>query len=280
MRFIKWQVVFAVTLLLLTVPISANNPVYIQGEVLYHQDFAVLSDFSLSGIQKGTASSELSAFSCRDGAFRIETFDDGRVYAILPSSNRTTDFTLEFDFSFTKTANSNGYLAAILTSTGEEPGNISQVTIRAKGTIDDFEAPSPELAEHIRLGETVSVKIPVENGVVKTLFLSADGVTEEIQRTSLMLIGSGNRGFSVRNADVDIREVFIVNGTDYENKVGYWAEHSYADDSASSGTVTPTGPDSNNSETAPETEDHFPIAVLLISAGSFAAVRRLKKCKK
>ncbi len=266
MVFMKRLLLFAVVFLFLMVPISAQNPLYIQGEVIYHQDFSVLSDFSRSGITKGTSGSNLSSLTCRNGAFHIETYDDGRVYAILPPTDWTRNFTVEFEFSFAENASANGYLAVMLTSSGEEPSNISQISIRAKGTVDDFEAPSAEMSEKIRSGEAVTVRIPVENGVVKQLTLSTDGITEELQRTSLMLIGSGNRGFSVRNANVDISEVFIVNGTEYINKVGYWAEHSYAEDSGSE-----IPPHTGDGETAPPTGDAL-TATAVLAVVTFAAV--------
>lgn len=268
MRLIRCFVCIMAAFLLFSVPISAGDSVYIQGEVIYHQDFSVLSDFNLSGIQKGTAGSPNSSFSCNDGVLRIETHDDGRVYAILPSSDWTKNFTIEFEFSFRNSTNPNGYLAVMLTSSGEEPTNISQITIRAKGKIDDFDPLSKEMAEHIQNGGAVTVAIPVKDGVVESLLLSANGITEELHRTSLLLIGSGNRGFTVRNADVDISEIFIVNGTDYSNKTGHYAEKSYASDA----------PVSDDPITAPETGDSLPVAAFAaMAAVSLAAIIKFKK---
>jgi hypothetical protein len=272
MRFFRFIILFAVVFGLLALPTAAKNPDYTHGEVIYHQDFSEVSDFSKTGIQKGSASSPNSLFFCADGSFRIQTYDDGRVYAILPHTDWTEDFTVEFDFSFQKTANSNGYLAVMLTSAGEEPSNISQLIFRIKGTVDDFEAPSEEMAKSIRLGEQINVKIPVKNGVVKSLTLSANGITEELDRTSLLLIGSGSRGFSVRNADVDISEIYIVNGTDYGEKLGYWAEHSYAE---SVGTDVP----SNGGETAPETGDSLAVMAGLTAFGAVMMMKHLRKRK-
>ncbi len=270
----KRLVLFAVVFLTLGIPISAQNPSYIQGEVIYHQDFSVLSDFALSGIAKGTSSSDLTRFSCVNGAFHIETYDGGRAYAILPDSDWTRNFTVEFTFSFAENTAANGYLAVILTSSGDEPTNISQINIRAKGTVDDFESPSTEMIRQIRAGETVTVRVPVENGVIQQLTLSSGEITEELQRTSLMLIGSGNRGFSVRNANVDISEIYIVNGTEYTNKIGYWAEHSYAEDGG-----TQSSP-AEGTETAPETGDAFTAAMILTAIGTFAAAKRMNKRNK
>jgi len=274
MRLTGYALAFAVVLGLFQCPAAAKNPSYSHGEVIYHQDFAEVSDFSLTDIQKGTASSENSAFYCAEDVLRIETYDDGRVYAILPPSDWTDAFTIEFEFSFRNTSNSNGYLDVMLTSTGEEPGNISKLTFRAKGTIDDFENPSEPLAERIRTGKRISVKIPVENGVVKSLSLSSNGMTEELDRTGLLLIGSGNRGFSVRNAHVDTSEIYIVNGTDYPEKLGYWAEHSYASDSSAE--ITPPV---DNTETAPETGDSAALFTALAAAAIIAIAEYMKKRK-
>ena len=163
----------------------------------------------------------------------------------------------------------------MLTSEGEAPSNISQLIFRVKGTVDDFETPSEEMMQAIRSGNETTVKIPVNNGVVNTITLSSNGMTEELQRTSLLLIGSGNRGFSIRNADVDISEIYIVNGTDYTEKIGYFAEHSFAEDNAS---VLPTPP-SGEGETAPPTGDFLTVTAAITALAALVSPYLLKKRK-
>jgi len=293
MRFSKIVCACAVILGLFQSPTAAKNPEYSQGEVIYHQDFSQVSDFSLTGITIGTLSSENASLSCTDDMFRIETYDDKRVYAILPPSDWTENFTIEFDFCFRNTSNPNGYLQVMLTSTGLEPSNISKLIFRAKGTIDDFEEPSDELAEHIRNGEQINVKIPVEKGVVKALFLSSGELMEKLDRASLLLIGPGNRGFSVRNAHVDISEIYIVNGTEYSEKIGYYAEHSYVKDCSKETEpctpdipVLPECPENSpgllppcNGETAPETWDCVTFFSASAAVTAIISIKRLKKTK-
>lgn len=275
MRLFRCAVLFAATLLLTSAPVFAGQTEYDSGEVIYHQDFSEISDISLSGIKKGTSSTKQSALVCNNDVFSINTFDDGRVYAILPEVNWTDSFTVEFDFAFKEIASTNGYIALMLTSAGEEPGNITSVVFRAKGSVDDFDDVSEEIAKSIQDGEKITVKIPVEKGVLHKITLSADGVSQELERDSIILIGSGNRGFTVRNASVEIAEVYIVNGTGYTEKTGYWAENSYIEDD-----VPMEAESENGTETAPATGDAAVVTTAVIAAGSAAAAKRVKNSEK
>ncbi|MBE6598355.1 MAG: hypothetical protein E7638_02810 [Ruminococcaceae bacterium] len=266
MRLIRFVTAAAAVLLLSSVLISASEPSYVDGEVVYHQDFSDISEVASSGIKKGTSSSTGSDIAVTNDTLSISTSDDGRVYAILPKSDWTDSFTVEFDFTFSKNSSQNGYLGVMLTSSGDEPGNISQVIIRAKGSVDDFGEVSDTLAESFAKGEKISVKIPVENGVLRNLFITANGITEELERTGLLVIGSGNRGFSARNAGVTIPEVYIVNGTEYKEKTGVYADLSYASD--------------DTVETSPDTGDLPVVSTLIVAACSFLAIKQLKCSEK
>ncbi len=264
MRFVRYILPLVCAILLTAVPASARISDIANGEVLYHQDFADVSDIALTDIRKGTSSTDGSSLSLENGIFSIDTYDDGRVYAILPPSEKTKSFTVEVAFSFDEAASDNGYLGVILTSSGDEPGNISEVIFRAKGSVDDFTAPSKALAEQIAKGHTVTAKIPVENGVVEKLTLSSGDITEELQRSSLLVIGAGNKGFSARNAGVNIHEIYIVNGTGYTAKKGEWVDASYATEQSK----------------APATGDTAAVTALVSAVCALTAIKRMEQAKK
>ncbi len=276
-RFVKSFLTVLSVLMLTVMSVCAADPSYGNGEVLYHQDFGVVWKTAATEIQRGTSSHRNAVFYLADGHFVLDTQTSGRLYAILPTTPRTKTFTVELSFSFDKISADNGYLGIMLTSSGKEPGNISQVVIRAKGAVDDFEAMSEAMAERIRAGETVDVKIPVKNGVVQKLILTSGDITEELQRDSLLVLGSGNCGFSARNAVVNIKEVFIVNGVDYKEKTGKWAEASFAEMSE-----TPDDPDSPEPdvETAPDTSDNHMIPALVVAVCSILGAKYVAYAEK
>ncbi len=202
------------------------------GEVLYHQDFSVLSDLAKSGIVRGTSSSENSHITCEGDALELNTFDNDRVYAILPATKTEDSYTIEFTFAFSEITSDNGYIGFLLTCRGAEPTNITALVIRADGTIDDFEEPDEALKKAIHDGGTVHVKIPIEKNVLHKIELTAGGTAYTLERKNVKVIDDGGTGFAVRNASVDVTEIYIVNGIGYTSKSGAYANESYASDEA------------------------------------------------
>ena len=202
------------------------------GEVLYHQDFSVLSDLAKSGIVRGTSSSENSHFTCEDDALELNTFDNERVYALLPTTRTEDSYTVEFDFAFSEITSDNGYIGFLLTCRGTEPTNITALIIRADGTIDDFEEPDEKLKKAIHDGSEIHVKIPIEKNVLHKIELTAGGTVYTLERENVKVIDDGETGFVVRNASVDVTEIYIVNGVGYTAKSGAYAAESYASDEA------------------------------------------------
>lgn len=239
------------------------------GEVLYHQDFADISDFSVSGILQGTLGSKTAVFDCSEDSLRIETKDNERVYLILPHTDVNDSYTVEFDFEFDEASSDNGYISYILTCRGSEPTNISSLTIRAGGSVDDFKPLDEALAGKISSGERITCRIPIENGVLHVVeFITSDGSKYSVERNSVLVTAEGERGFIVRNATVSVSEIFIVSGTDYTEKSGYYAENSYAGDAPDSNAK----PDAQ--ETSPKTGDYknaFP-CILAAAAGIMMVV--------
>ncbi len=202
------------------------------GEVLYHQDFSVLSELVKSGIVRGTSSSENSHLTCEGDALELNTFDNDRVYAILPTTKTEDSYTIEFDFAFSEITSDNGYIGFLLTCRGTEPTNITALNIRANGTIDDFEEPDETLKKAIRDGGTIHVKIPIEKNVLHKIELTAGGTAYTLERNNVKVIDDGGMGFVVRNASADVKEIYIVNGIGYTAKSGPYATESYASDEA------------------------------------------------
>lgn len=225
-----WVLLAFVALLVLPGMILAEDLLDVPlGEVLYHQDFADVEAPYKAGITVGTATVGNAWLDVKNDALELHTADDRRAYALLPDTSWTDSHTIEFAFRFTDISASNGYLAFLLTCWGEEPSNISAAVFRANGTIDDFDDPDETIQQKIQSGETVFVQIPVENGLVHSIILTADDYTCTVQRDSILRIAEGQRGFCIRNASVAVEEITIVNGTGYTAKTGPFADMSWSD---------------------------------------------------
>ena len=221
--------------LILSLAFSVSAGSYEVGEVLYHQDFGSLSlmHTEVTGIRKGTNSSPDSMLWLNNSALYMITNDDLRTYALLPEIPWTESYTIEFDFWLCDPLSTRGYLAFMLTCWGEEPSNITSLVIRADGTIDDFGTLSPEMTEILqKQQEMIHVEIPIENGILYEVTLSAGDTECTLQRESLRRIAEGGRGFCIRNTSAAIGEIYIVNGTGYTAKNGELAGSSWSDDPA------------------------------------------------
>ncbi len=272
-----YPLVLAMLLFLFAVAVGAAEEEREVGEVLYHQDFGDLADLSESAIRLGTTSAPSTSVSCPGEYLEIHTYDSGRAYVLLPFVEMKADgsYTLEFSFCFENSRQDNAYLGAILTCRGEEPTNITPVLIRADGSVDDFSRPDEKISEAIRNGEVVGVKIPMPSGVLHEMILTtSDGSSCTIKRNNVQVISYDNMGFLVRNTDVRINEIFLVNGTGYENKTGPYAENSteesVGDDPSAGG---------QNGEHAPQTGDEAVLwtFVTVLSFIGFAVVILPKK---
>lgn len=269
--------IFAVILFLCTT-VSASFMDYENGYVLYHQNFAHISDVSKTGIRRGIISTNNATYSSREDYLEVKTDDGGRAYLILPETDRGENYTVEFSFRFTNTSHSNGYVAYMLTCRGNEPDNITPVVFRADGTIDDFEALPEEITAAIASGEEVKVMIPVENNVLYHIIVEAGGTKFTAERNSMIVIGEGNMGLMFRYIGVQIPEIYVVNGVDYAEKIGNNVTNSYASDS--NPVVTPDQGDFG--EGAPATYDHFSLSVFGLVFCGIAMVVMAKRvfCKR
>lgn len=260
-------------LVLIVILLSANVTIYAadsemeSGKVLYHQDFSDISDIVNSGVRVGTLSDADAYIDCFGDSMRISTYNSGRLYLILPQIQKPSTYTVEFSFKFIG-SNSNAYLAYMLTCRGTEPGNISSVVFRANGMIDDFEAPAPELSDAISRGETVNVTIPIENNVLYQMKISCDGEEYVLNRDSVLVISNEKYGFSARNSSVDIYDVYLVSGIDYEEKFGYYAKSSFATD------ANPIIPE-DDGYLSPNTYDSLVVIVVLLVVSLAAIVTLL-----
>lgn len=272
----KLCIVLSVMLMLsLVVCSSAMDSALSLGEVIYHQSFEEVNRYSACGINVGTAGSPDASIYISNSGLNIRPSDSGRVFLILPQCEKSDSYTAEFTFSFLRKDNDNAYLAFILTSRGDEPTNITSFVIRANGIVDDFSPVSDEIKNAITEGSEVSVKIPLEDGVLHEVELSSGGVSCTVERRDVVLVGGGQNGFVIRNADISISDIYIVNGVGYSKKIGYYASNSYSD-SASFEEDEPE----EETELSPATAD---MNTALISAAALSAAlasalkKRIKK---
>ena len=263
--------------------VFAGDSSMIDGEVLYHQDFSVESRLCESGIRIGTQSSENSEITCKGDTLEIKTFDRGRVYAILPDVVRDAAYTVEFSFRFTEIGEENGFISLILTCRGEEPTNISDVVIRANGTVDEFDVPCDMVKRAIRSGELVNVQIPVRNQVVNEIIMTAGEYQCVVERDNILVISDGQMGFSVRNASVELPEIYVVHGVDYAEKSGYFTDSSYSEEGGGEVVVpkpseTAALEEEASVEISPDTGDGT-AALLMLAVGGGAIVSFEKRRK-
>lgn len=242
------------------ISVFASDVEYSLGEVIYHQDFSDISNFSNSGIKVGALSTPNASYICNGEALTVSISDGGRAYNILPDIKTGSDYTVELTFAFTGSARANGYIAFMLTCRGEDPSNITPITFRADGSIDDFSDIPEELSKSIAAGEKISVKIPVENDTLYHIMVSAGGNEYHIERDSMITIADGNMGLMYRYASVAVSEIYIVNGIDYLEKSGEYLDKSFAEDNST--VVTPgIGQEGNG---APATSDGNLITLLAV----------------
>lgn len=277
------SVLIALILVLMSaLSVYAGDSFRIDGEVLYHQDFSHESQFCESGIRIGTQSSKNSEMNCVGDTLKINTYDNGRVYAILPEIRKEDTYTVEFTFRFSEISAENGFIAMILTCRGDEPSNISSVTIRADGTLDNFDEPCEMIGEAIRNGDLVNVQIPVRGNVINEIIMTSGEYRCVVERENILVIEDGNMGFSVRNASVELPEIYVVHGVDYDEKTGYFADSSFAADDDDDEVILPKPTENPDEvpETAPDTGDGCVAVIAAVVCGLTAAggrmLRRMK----
>lgn len=237
------------------------------GEVLYHQNFSSVADFASSGIKVGTLSSDNFGLICSGESLEVLSYDTKRIYLILPEFEHSASCTIEAEFDFSKVNAENGFFGIILNCRGEEPNNITSVLIRANGSADEFEDFPTSLAENIKSGEKVKIRIPLDDGVLSEIEFLSDDKTFTVERNSVLKIESGNMGIITRNVSVQIYDVSVVNGTNYIEKIGYFADKSYSD-------LTSV------KENSPETSDITVILVFLSVISFLFLIFEIRKIKK
>ena len=209
------------------------------GEILFRQSFSDISDYAKCGWRTGTLTADCASISVADGALAVKSLS-GRAYVLMPETKRGNDATVEFTFRFTESGTENGSLSVLLTCRGEEPTNVTSVVIRANGTVDDFSDLDEAIAKAIRSGSKIKVEIPIEDGALHRMKLTAGEDSCTVERSNVQVISQGRMGFCVRNTGAAVTDVWLVNGCDYEKKIGDTA--SYATD-ANPAPNSPAAPD-------------------------------------
>ena len=223
MRGRAWFLIAAAALsFLLCLSAFAADPVFGElpaGQILFHQDYSEIESLAETGVKLGTLTPENAQLDLSAGELRVRAPGSGRTYLLLPEIAHGASYTVEFTFRITESGHENGSLACLLTCRGEEPTNITAVVIRGDGTIDDFTVPG-ELSAAIRNGSSVTVKIPVEEGSLHLMTVSAGGETYELERSTVQMIPPGGFGFSFRNIAAAVSEVWVANGCGYTEMTG------------------------------------------------------------
>ncbi len=206
---------------------AADEPLV--GTVLFAQRYGELADFRMSGIRIGTSGGTPGLRT--DGALQIDVTDDRKAYLLLPElpdgGAWCDTYTVAFSFRFTDVAASNGYFGFLMTAQGDGPSNRTEVILRAGGTCDGVGELDWSIADAMAAGETVFVSIFVDHGMMYAISVRAGAEEQTLTLPAVKTIGTGVRGFVLRNASVAVDSVEVISGIGYENKLGGFAAASY-----------------------------------------------------
>lgn len=207
-------------------PLAAAE--YTDGEVLFaarYEDYTSLRD---TGLRFGTASWAGAGADLSDESLCIRSASDRKTYLLLPADIPSTDtYTIIYEFRFAEIAEMGGYCGFILTCSGDAPSNRTELLLRASGACDGAGQFGEAISSALAAGDPVQVTIPIRHGMMSEIRVRAGDVEETLTMENVRTVADGRRGFVLRNASVDLREVKIVSGVDYEAESGYYAEHSY-----------------------------------------------------
>ena len=206
--------------------VSAADPA--AGTVLFAQRYADLTDVRFSGIRIGTSGGTPRLGT--DGGLRIDVSDDLKAYLLLPDvpgGAWCDTYTVAFSFRFTDVFAANGYFGFLMTAQGDGPSNRTEVILRASGTCDGVGDLDPAIAEALSAGKTVSVSVLVDHGMMYEIRVRAGENEQSLSLPGVKTVGTGSRGFVLRNASVAVESVEVVSGVGYGEKLGSLASDSY-----------------------------------------------------
>lgn len=215
--------VFLAFFVCFTVSVSAMA---VSGEVIYRQNFSDVSSLEAAGIVEGGRNTDTSAVGITNASLELSDPAGDRTFALLPFYNSYSDYTVRFRFSFTEAVRQSGYVSLILTSKGDAPDNITAVKIRADGECEGFSPMGQRLMHAFKKGEEISVTVPISDGVLDSMVLSADGISETLVIDNIVNVVEGNIGFCVRNATVRISEIAVIDGVGYTEETGDYLDNS------------------------------------------------------
>ncbi len=214
-------------IVLAVLPVAAADADRATGEVLFaerYADYAVLQE---TGLTFGTASWPGAVMGLDNSELIVRAASDERTFVLFPESVFTDSYTLRLTFRFVTLPEANGCIGLILTSSGDAPVNRTEVLIHANGFCGDFGQLSAAFAASMTAGETVSVSVPVEHGMLHEMTLSCSGRSETLRLTNVRPIASGGRGLTFRYASVAISSAEVINGTSFTTLSGVYATSSY-----------------------------------------------------
>lgn len=200
------------------------------GEVQYAARFADYSDLRTTGLRFGTSSWTGASLKLDGGELCVSSSSGEKTYLLLPTPDSQTDtYTIVYTFRFTDTLSSNAYCGFLLSSRGDEPMSRTELLIRADGTVDGYtSSPNEKLRQAAAEGTPITVRVAVKYNFLISFSLETDGeIVGAYKPSMLKSISAGGRGFVLRNTSAAISSVTVVNGTDYTQLSGRYAEQSY-----------------------------------------------------
>lgn len=270
-------VLLAVTLVfcVAAVPcIAADRTALPSGHVIYRQSFADTKGAVLTGIYFGTLSATGAHANNNGGSLLVNGCFDTKSYLLLPAETEGNTYTLTATLRLSDLSTSSGYCGILISGWGSEPRNRTEIKIRASGSIDDFSSPSDAMRRIISSGSRFTVTVPVRNGAINELVLSADGVSETIVRDQIKIVTGGTVGLSLRNMSIELSEILLINGTDFTELSGVFASNSYSTSQNADDGIFPKGTTVDPS--SPPTADPilFISAIAIFAAGGVLALTR------
>lgn len=188
------------------------------GDIIYRQDFTDTDTLGAAGIKKGTSGADGFRLSIYGGYLHIDNCDDTRAYVVFPEIVTPENYTVSFTFSFTDIVSSNGYLAFMLSCTGDEPVNITSAPVRADGKCDGFGELGDEMSAAMAEGSDITVEIPVEKRTLHEMTVRVGDLSRTLILENIVDVNEGSFGFVVRNASANVKNVYMISGTEYDGE--------------------------------------------------------------
>lgn len=269
-------VCFALTMLLCTSLIAADRNLP-DGHVIYRQNFSDTKGVILTGMYFGTLSSPDATAVNRNGKLLVDGQSDLRTYLLLPAESPGNTYTFSATISLTEAVTANGYCAILISAWGDAPRNRAEIIIRADGTVDDFSEPTETVRRLIAEGGVFTLTVPVKSGAIDEIIIDTGDEKDTLIRREIKIVTGGGVGFSLRGMAIEIDEVILISGVDFDSLSGVFADKSYSNsqdpDDGIRASEKETEETSSREELPPNppTGDFCTVLALIIAASAISA---------